>query len=297
MILGIDVGYSHTKVYGKNLEFCFKSTIEEGSLDIGNSIVVEIEGKTYTVGENNGVYATEINKIHSENFKVCLYTAIAKAMKSKNKNKECIQLVTGLPAQYYQAQKQALIDELKGKKVTITLNESAKRFEITDVIVFPQSAGVLLLEPNKLTGDTCIIDIGGFTVDVSYFNDKKLRKLNTLELGMNVVGNELVQKIKSEYGVSYDVLKADDLLNNKEIVKDGIEINIEELVDSVLEKHTNIIINRLKGIPEFNMSKRIFIGGGSLRLSKFLDQDLDIETIYTNAKAFYMIGVEKYGEN
>lgn len=292
MKLGIDVGYSHTKVIGENIEFTFKSTIEEGSLDIGNSIRVDFDGKTYTVGEQNGLYATEINKMHSLNFKICLYTAIAKAM--KNKTNEEIQLVTGLPAQYYQAQKEDLIKELQGKKVTITLNDEPKRFTITDVIVFPQSAGVLLLEPNKLKGDVCVIDIGGFTVDVSYFNNKKLRKLHTLELGMNVLANTLVQKIKAEYGVSYDVLKVDDILDTNEIVKDGKPVNIEMLIDEVLEAHTKLIENRLKGLQEYNLSKHIFVGGGSLRLSKFLDIEIDPDTIYTNAKAYYKIGCEKF---
>lgn len=292
MKLGIDVGYSHTKVIGENIEFTFKSTIEEESLDIGNSIRVDFDGKTYTVGEQNGLYATEINKMHSLNFKICLYTAIAKAM--KNKTNAEIQLVTGLPAQYYQAQKEDLIKELQGKKVTITLNDEPKRFTITDVIVFPQSAGVLLLEPNKLKGDVCVIDIGGFTVDVSYFNNKKLRKLHTLELGMNVLANTLVQRIKAEYGVSYDVLKVDDILDTNEIVKDGKPINIEMLIDDVLESHTKLIENRLKGLQEYNLSKHIFVGGGSLRLSKFLDIEIEPDTIYTNAKAYYKIGCEKF---
>lgn len=292
MKLGIDVGYSHTKVIGENVEFTFKSTIEEGALDIGNSIRVDFDGKTYTVGEQNGLYATEINKMHSLNFKICLYTAIAKAM--KNKTTEEIQLVTGLPAQYYQAQKEELIKELQGKKITITLNEEPKRFTITDVIVFPQSAGVLLLEPNKLKGDVCVVDIGGFTVDVSYFNNKKLRKLHTLELGMNVLANTLVQKIKAEYGVSYDVLKADDILDTNEIVRDGKAINIEILIDEVLEAHTRLIENRLKGLQEYNLSKHIFVGGGALRLAKFLDIQVDADTVYTNAKAYYKIGCEKF---
>ncbi|WP_283696222.1 ParM/StbA family protein [Clostridium perfringens] len=293
MILGIDVGYSHTKVIGENILFSFKSTVEEGALDIGNALVVEYDGKTYTIGEENGLYATEINKIHSLNFQVCLFTAIAKAM--GNKATENIQLVTGLPAQYYQAQKDDLIKELKGKKVTITLNDNPKRFNITDVIVFPQSAGVLLLEPQRLTGDTCIIDIGGFTVDLSYFNNKKLRKLHTLELGMNVLANTLVQKIKAKYGVSYDVLKVDDILNNGEIIVDGKSQQITDLIDEVLEQHTNLIMNRLKGIQEYNTSKHIFIGGGAKRLEKFIGiNSVDRDSIFTNAQAFYKIGCEKF---
>lgn len=292
MILGIDVGYSHTKVTGEKVEFGFKSTIEEGALDIGSSLVLEYNDKIYTVGEDAGIYATDINKIETENFEICLYTAIAKAM--GRKTTETIDLVTGLPAQYYQEQKDKLIKALEGKNVTVSLNGKPKRFTIQNVIVFPQSAGVLLLNPELLVGDTCIVDIGGFTVDLSIFNGKKLRKLYTIEEGMNVVANKLVQKIKSEYEVSYDILKADDLLDSKMIIKDNKQVNIESLIESVLAAHYKIIENRLKGIAEYNTSKRIFVGGGSKRLESFIDTDVAEDTVYTNSRAYYKIGVEKF---
>lgn len=292
MILGIDVGYSHTKVTGEKVEFGFKSTIEEGALDIGSSLVLEDNEKIYTVGEDAGIYATDINKIETENFEICLYTAIAKAM--GRKSTEIIDLVTGLPAQYYQEQKDKLIKALEGKNVTVSLNGKPKRFTIRNVIVFPQSAGVLLLNPELLVGDTCIVDIGGFTVDLSIFSGKKLRKLYTIEEGMNVVANKLVQKIKSEYEVSYDILKADDLLDSKIIIKDNKQVNIESLIDSVLAAHYKIIENRLKGIAEYNTSKRIFVGGGSKRLESFIDTDVAEDTVYTNSRAYYKIGVEKF---
>ncbi|MCD3217849.1 ParM/StbA family protein [Clostridium botulinum C] len=294
MILGIDVGYSHTKVWSKDNYFSFKSSIEEGCLDVCSSIQVEFEGNEYTIGENNGIYDNELNKIDSINFKLCLYTAIAKAMKN---DVEDIELVTGLPAQYYQSQKDNLIKELTNKKITIVLNGKPKRFTITNVIVFPQSAGILILEPQKLVGDVCVVDIGGFTVDISYFSNKKLRKLSTLELGMNVLANSLVEAIKTNYSVSYDILKVDDILDSNVIVKNNVTINIEDTIDKVLKKHAKLIDNRLKGISEYNISKHIFTGGGSLRLAKYFSEELDKDTIYTNAKAFYKIGVEKFGKN
>lgn len=294
MILGIDVGYSHTKVWGRNGEFSFKSTIQEDALDVfSGSIRIEYEGQEYTIGENNhnSLYDNEVNKIESLNFRLCLYTAIAKAMKENN---EDIYLVTGLPGQYYKTQKDELIRELTNKKITITLNDEPKRFTIKNVIVFPQSAGVLLLNPEKLKGDTCVVDIGGFTVDISYFNNQKLQKLDTFEEGMNKVGYTLVQKIKSEHGVSYDMLKADDLFDSKEIVNNNKVVKIDDIIDDVLNKHTKLIENKLKGIPEYNFSKHVFIGGGAYRLAKYLNDKIEKETIYTNAKAYYLIGVNKF---
>lgn len=299
MILGIDVGYSHTKVATGSENIIFKSTVDEGSLDdVISAIKVEYLEKDYVVGENIGLYDTSINKITSNTFKILLYTSIAKSM--KNSSVEDIQIVTGLPAQYYQDQKNDLINEYKGKKITMVLNDKPKMFTIKDLIVFPQSAGILLTNPDELKGNVAIIDIGGYTVDVSFFNDKNLKRLETIELGMNTLANSIVKQIKKEYSVSYDVLQIDEILNNREIIKDNKTVKIDKLIDDVLRKHAILIYNRLKGLKDFDINKHVYIGGGSLRLEKFIKELDNVETIdensiFTNAKAFYKIGVEKFG--
>lgn len=299
MKIGVDVGYSHTKLWTSNGGSNFKSTIQEGILDVCNSIHVEYQGKAYTIGENSdtSLYDNSVNKIDSLNFRLCLFTAVAMAMGEDQFIDDNVKIVTGLPASYYSSQKDELINELTNKTVDIVLNGKPKHFTIKEVIVFPQSAGVLLLEPEKLRGDVCVIDIGGFTVDVAYFNNKKLKKLDTFELGMNVLGKALVEAIKNEHDVAYDVLRADDLLDSQIIYKKGNPIEIDDLINKVAVKHTDLVLNRLESIKEFNISKRIFIGGGSLRLSKHLEQKLNPDTIYTNAKAFYALGVSKFGKN
>lgn len=295
MILGIDVGYSHTKVVGEGQEFSFRSTISEGVQDVSNAMKVEFEGKEYTIAENNGIYANDLDKIHSLNFQLCMFTAIAKAMKGNDV--ETIDLVTGLPAQYYATQKTELKNSLEGKKVTIVFNGKPKSFTISKCIVFPQSAGLFLLSPEQFKGDVCVIDIGGFTVDASYFNNKNLQKMKTYELGMNVLYDNLVQKIKAEHKVSYDVLKAEEIINTKTIIKAGEPLVIENLIDEVLKKHTEYVLNRLVGgMQEYNTSKRVFTGGGSLMLKKYLPikGELNEDSIFDNAKAFYRVGVEKF---
>ena len=297
MKIGVDVGYNLTKVIGANLELKFKSTVSDEVQEVSSSLVIEYKGTMYTIGENDGIYATEIDKINDKSFKLCLYTAIARAM--KNSRQENVQLVTGLPAQYFKEQKDKLIDSLKNKEISIKIGSSPdnlelKQFRITDVIVFPQSAGVLVTDPNSLLGDTCVIDIGGFTVDISYFSNRKFKKPYTLELGMNILSASIVGMIKSKYKVSYDVLAVDDILNTNTIIKNGTAINIKEDLDKELKKHANKILNRLTGIPEYNISQHIFIGGGSVRLQRFLNTTVTKDSIYTNARAFYKIGVNKF---
>ncbi|MCM8710555.1 ParM/StbA family protein [Clostridium sp. SYSU_GA19001] len=293
MILGIDVGYSMTKTCSSKGIDIFMSTVEEGVNDINKAIVIEYEGIEYTIGEKTGAFSTDINKINDLTFKLCLFTAISRAM--KNNLVDEINLVTGLPIEYYKTQKQELVESLKGVRATVIYNGEPKRFTITNCLVFPQSAGLFVLNPSEFVGDNIIVDIGGLTVDVSYFNDMKLLKSRTYELGILKLYDKIIQIIKSIYGVSYDILKAESIIYTGNIIKDGNTINVKELVDEILKKHTENILRNIKnGLSEYDTSKRIFIGGGSYILKDYLPVKIKQEDIYANAKAFYLIGVDKF---
>jgi plasmid segregation protein ParM len=169
MILGIDVGYLKTKIQSKSGTDIFLSTLQEGTNEVNNkAIKIEFDGKEYTIGEKVGNFSTDLNKIEDPIFKMCLYTAIARQMKD---NVADIQLVTGLPAKYFKNQKQQLIDSLEGKTINIILNDVPKRFTIKKCIVFPQSAGLFILNPKSFEdAKNIVIDIGGVTVDISVFD-------------------------------------------------------------------------------------------------------------------------------
>ena len=294
MILGIDVGYANTKVYSKNGTDIFLSTAEEGINEVNkNSITLEYNNKEYTVGERTGTFSTDLNKINDDTFRLCLYTAIARQM---NDTIADIDLVTGLPAEYFKSQKQELVDSLKGKTINIILNNEPKRFTIKNVLVFPQSAGLFILNPSQFeANDNIIIDIGGVTVDVSVFSDMTLLKSGTYELGMLKLYDKIIQSIKAEYSISYDLLAAEKIIKNKKIIKDGKNIDITDLINKVLKNHANTIIMNVKnGFSEYDTSNRNFIGGGSYTLRTYLPVEINQDDIYTNAKAFYEIGVKKF---
>lgn len=294
MILGIDVGYSMTKVYSKKGTDIFMSTVEDGINDVNKKAVkIEFEGREYTIGEKTGNFSVDLNKINDKTFRFCLFTAIARAM--KNDTVAEIQLVTGLPVEYYKTQKQQLINSLEGLKVTLVLNDEPKKFTITRCLVFPQSAGLFILNPNKFIGDNIVVDIGGLTVDVSYFDEMTLSKSGTYELGMLKLYDKIIQAVKSEYQVSYDTLQAEKIITGKQIIKDGSIIDVTDLVNRVLRTHAETITMNIKnGFKEYDTSKRTFIGGGSYILKDFLPGIIDKDDIYTNAKAFYLVGVDKF---
>jgi len=297
MIMGIDVGYSHTKVYSNSGKDIFRSTVTNGFMDINiNAIKVRIGGNDYTVGENTGAFSVKLNKIDDSVFRLCLYTAIARNIRRDSDDND-VQLVIGLPIQYYKDQKTDLKNALEGTRVSLNLNDRPITFNITKCVVFPQSAGVFVLHPEVFEGSNMVIAIGGMTVDVSYFHDMTLQDFRTYELGMIKLYDKLVQNIKAEFGVSYDILNAEDIIRHKKIYRDGDAIDCSKVVENTLKTHASLIINRvIAGLSQYETSQRHFIGGGSFTLKDFLPSIATKENIFANAEAFYRIGAERFAQ-
>ena len=286
MIIGVDVGYTYTKTATKEGEDIFRSTIREGSLDINKSITIEYQGKEYTIGEK-GSYSVDLNKTQEETFLICLYTAIAKAMQY---NSDGIDLVTGLPVAYYRTPKQYLKDSLEGRDIFIKYNGKHKIFNINRCLVFPQSAGLFTIYPELFERDVLIIDIGGMTVDVSYFERLKLVKYATYPMGMLKLYGEIIQTINSDHAVNLELLDAE------RIIQEGTEIDGELVnIEPIIKKHTEDILRPIKLEFPYKTTKKVFVGGGAVALKEYLSGPVREGSIFDNAKAFYQIGVEKFG--
>jgi plasmid segregation protein ParM len=286
MIIGVDVGYTYTKTATKEGTDIFRSTIREGSLDINKSITVEYQGKEYTIGEK-GSYSVDLNKTQDETFLICLYTAIAKALQC---NSDEIDLVTGLPVAYYRSQKQILKDSLEGRDIFLKYNGRHKVFNINRCLVFPQSAGLFMVYPEMFQSNVLVIDIGGMTVDVSYFEGLKLTKYATYPMGMLKLYGEIIQSINAEYAVNLELLDAE------KIIQEGLEIEGKPVnIEHIIQKHTEDILRPIKLEFPYKTTQKHFIGGGAAALKEYLPSPTREGSIFDNARAFYQIGVEKFG--
>lgn len=291
MIIGIDVGYTYTKVFAENYMDIFKSTIREEELDaIASEIVIEKDNKRYVVGERGGI-SVEQDKISDKVFEMCLYAGVARAMDSES---DVIDLVTGLPISYYKSQKDRLKEKLQDKEISLKLNGCKKHFRIRNVLVFPQSAGFAIIEPQSFIGDTLIIDIGGMTVDVSYFEETDLSQYRTYPLGMLKLYGKIIDHVNSVYALNFD-----NPFDAEKIIKNGLYIDDKKVdfeLNSILKEHTEEILSKIKLEFPYRTSKKIFIGGGALVLKQHLpSNDIFERNIFANAEAFYRIGVSYFG--
>lgn len=255
---------------------------------------IEIDDTTYSIG-STGTFASDSNKINDLNFKLCLLTAIADSMKTPVDNS--VKLVTGLPIAYYSTQKDKLRANLLNKMVDLNYTkngrESNRTFVISDVLVFPQSAGLLIVRPELFTKNAynLVIDIGGFTTDVSLFKGKELIRFRTFQRGMMKL-NGLIRSHLSTLGYDMPLLEVSDLVSGTSSITS--QIKSSEIV-SIIEKYLASIISDIKiEFTEYSYATKTYIGGGSKDLERYISGTVVSDSIYVNADAFYRLGASRW---
>ncbi len=297
-ILGLDNGYHYTKT-SENI--ILASTIKKGKdIDINtDTIQVNLNNFDYVVGDNNGQYVADGNKIESLVTEVCTMTAIAKSFPEETKID--VNIVAGLPVSYYSKQKDAFKERLLNygqQKIKIGAKE--QYIKIQDVLIYPQSAGVVFMNAKDLKKDSSlIIDIGGGTWDVSEFNGLKMEEKATYQEGQLVLYSKLAQKLNSEYECKFKNYELDSLLKRGYITVEGNRINLDILND-MIEAHVDSVITDIKRDFSYKNVDNIFIiGGGGMRLydkitNHFSNAVLVDDPQFVNAKAFELMGQMKF---
>lgn len=290
MIIGADIGYFNTKYTTKNKKGLFTSVIERDTLGLNKSMLVTYDGVTYNVG-STGSFVADSDKTNDINFKLCLYTAIADGMQGSVDNS--VQLVTGLPIAYYTNQKDNLKKSLLNNVVDLTLIKDGisteKTFIISDVAVFPQSAGLMILRPDLFTKNAynLVIDIGGYTTDVSLFKGIDLIRYRTFQKGMLKL-NGLIRNHLSMHGFDMPLIEVSDIIAGTSSF--DAFVNKEEIAEIIRDYISGILSDIKIEFNEYKFAKLNYIGGGSKDLQNFLKGNIVADSIYVNSNAFYNIG-------
>ena len=138
-----------------------------------------------------------------------------------------------------------------------------------------------------------IVDIGGYTTDVIQLNNGKIdtNVCQSINAGMIILYNKIKDEIENKYGIAPDENQIDNIMAN------GIELNpnypMVDIINQITTKYVEDLVSLLKekGII-LTFAKGIFIGGGSIRLKKWIDQNQEIykpyyiDSIHANAKGY-----------
>lgn len=295
----LDIGFNTTKVQGDGKPRKFLSTIKKRDNDFRQSeYVLKHKDNVYLVGEIDGRGSCDNDRSQDEVFEVCLLNAVASQIKDTKETD--VRIVTGLPMKNYKKKVNRLkiIEKFVSKNLyNVVLNGKKKNFRISKIVIFPQGAGLDLLDPTLTEGDVIVIDIGGGTVDVSIFRNGKWIDGDSKRIGINTLLSTILQRIEREYNVEYqNNFEAEEIIKRKYIIVDDKKVDVSKIVDKALEEKAEEIIETVKSMfPTYwTTSRKVFIGGGSdlLRdnLKKVLSCTIVKNAEYTNLKIYGEVG-------
>lgn len=297
-ILGVDNGYRFTKT---SKGICLGSSITKG-IDVYNKDVIQVKigNQDYIVGEEDGEYISDADKLktpeNKENLKVCTLTAIG--LSFPNDPLIEITFVGGLPAGFFKDQRILFENEIRNMTGTIYINKIGfeQTIIIKDVFTFPQSAGIVFSKASEVKKDTSlVIDIGGGTWDVTSFNGLKMLDAQTYQEGMLVLDTEIAQHLNNNYYTNYEPYQIYDLKERGYFTVDGEKKSMNE-THEIIKKHVANLEPKLKRQFNYNQFDHIFlIGGGAAEIRPYLEQYMKIENSmeneqFSNANCYELMG-------
>lgn len=310
-VLGIDIGYGYTKIFGDKFYRTFPSQVALSMSRNGfgtSDNVVSVNGKPYLVGDDIdrfGDFAVGREFVRSPEYLALLGRAL---MTVKT---PCDVLVMGLPPSFYS---QEAADELAGmiSKADIRTGNGDPVPIPKTISYIPQGVGIFFdfinssQQRNKQAqnGNILAVDIGHYTVDLVLFSRMAYQADigRSQEIGVNL----LYKNIKAHFQRKFGVFLNNDALVAKLIQEgrfDNFDHSYEMDVSAIVEEYINDhVIKAVKDfLAEVNASSTktvdsaVFGGGGVRCVGQLLTQRVTVvdDPQMSNARGYYWYGKQK----
>lgn len=285
-----DSGKYQNKGFGDK-EVIFRTMVTE--IDKYNSYydtVVELDGKFYAIGE--GAIDTSVSK-KAEIHRVCTLYAITQMFDNLDYGED-VYLVMGSPIQTFENadHKQEFIDFMKGDLdgvIEIKVNKKPYMFNLRDVLVLPESCGVVQVHRDKFKDKLVgVIDWGGLQVNcMIYDNGKPIKSTGfTRQLGGYAMEQEVINRLNSQ-GYNYQEFELKYVMSNpKEHEKDVVNFFVQKYFNAILKECQMMNWN-------INNLDLFFTGGTSDRISNFItaqNHEVSPTAMTDNVTGFGIIG-------
>lgn len=231
--------------------------------------VVEFEGKFYAIGE--GVPDTNVSKKELTH-KICTLYAITQ-MFEKIDYMEDVYLVTGSPIQSFDnpAFKQQFKEFMMGQDngvVNISVNRVSYTFKLVDILILPESCGIIQTQPELFTDNLVgVIDWGGLQANCMIYDKGKPIKSTgfTKQLGGYFIESKLISRLNAlgegrnyqDYEIPYLFERATG--EDRDILEATIRKYLDELLTECKQRNWNIQLIDL-----------VFTGGTSQRFAPYI---------------------------
>ncbi len=269
--VGIDVGYGYTKAADGVREVVFPSVIgraeriryQSDLVDrVGrfNGLSLGVNGSEYFVGElalqQSRVQFTLLDRSRttSDQLKLLFLAALSELT---GRGHEDVQVVTGLPVEYYQ-DRELLAGQLLGQH-RVSRNGSEQAFSVQAVKVIPQPFGTLfwkilsddgyIVEERLARARVGIVDVGVYTTDyvlvdwLTYIE----KGSGSIPVAMSTAYGLLAREILDQYGLGLSLHNVDACVRTRSVRVYGARQDIGPLVDSVLDSNYDIRVTWSQG--------------------------------------------------
>ena len=278
-IIAIDAGKFACKAATYNPDgsekiISFRSKLEETQRAEaqGQSYIVNYGGKRYLVGEQATEASVSGKTTKSEEVhKISAYTALGLLANTDDE----IVVALGCPLSIYEnaVQRKAFKEYMfpAGQTIDVTVNNITKHLKVKSCMIFPESSGIVHLEPDKYSGDAIgVLDLGGLNLNAVVYSHQMpvLETLFCENLGGNVFTTELKNALSQNYGedipdwMMSSIIKQGYVTDN--LSSNGILAGSKEFISNFKEKHIdNILSICQKHSWNLRFTRLVFVGGSS----------------------------------
>lgn len=320
-VLSADIGKYETNLIGRNVEGSEEDIkrvnlrtkmydLSNGEIDVeGNSYKIELEGKSFIVGDQGQDKSYDTSKTN-ELHQLSCYAAITRYLEPGTKDNK-ISMVLACPLSVIRSKdaKEEYKQLIKGNgEINVVVNDKEYSFEIEDIMLKAEGSGIVFLEPERFIGkDVLLIDLGGLNEGISIYRNKVCKNDDRFieECGTDrLVENVRYQLIEYRKGNNVDVDSAEKALKDGGLKKSG-ELDIESV--SYLQKAKYNYFNEvMKHVKEHkididHMDEIVFVGGTTQHIKGIISKEIKHSYIPTNSQwstveGLYKVAIKKYGK-
>jgi plasmid segregation protein ParM len=333
-ILGIDIGFGFTKATNGTDTIIFKSLLGDSAeiqywADFGENrsadhIQVTIDGKSYFIGDlaeqqsRSPKFTLDQEKLITEYVRVLAITAAGLLTKNGPQVNVPVNVVSGLPIGFFKRNHERFHGILSGHHSVAYHSPhgqvTTKEIYINKVRMLPQPLGSilnLLMDGNgkvsnkELAGQKIgVVDIGFRTTDFTIMDRMRHidRGSRTIDSGMSKAFGLIAQKLQEKCGVSVELYRLYQAVEEGAIRMRGKPINFASIRDQVFEQLAGSIAGEIDRLwaHDWDIDLIVLTGGGSRELARHLKPLIDGNVVplepHIDSRLNNVFGYLKYGK-
>ena len=313
MNIGLDIGYSNTKIISGDRRASFPSVVgtpdkARFSLNGTDAIVLEEPDRALigqeAVAQSRFLRRREDRKFtQSAEWGMLFLAALTEMTKATSAN---LVVVTGLPVAFYD-DKARVQDRLLGNHRVRREDRAAQSFQVEDVRVIPQPFGALLNEALSTTGkivntalatgNVGVVDVGGKTTNLLSVRNLSERTRETTSVSVGAW--DIVRSLRGWLAKEYPDLELRDhdvarVVQDRCISYYGDEIELGDVIDEILEPMAEQVIAEATQLwnGAAGLKAVLVAGGGALLLGEYVKRHFRHavvvdEPVFANALGFW----------